>query len=112
MIREEAEIQLKFCPFCGSKLDTKNYIAFPVDVGDTVFYISVRSAFGGVISSGIIVERKVDALQYDGRIKIISYRPNENDACGNLYEYYGDLVFSDRIEAERRLEELRTFKSI
>ena len=87
---------------------TKNvFIVFPVDVGDTVFFISVRSAFGSVKTSGVVVERKVDALQYDGRIKIISYRPNENDVCGNLYEYYGDLVFSDRIDAERRIEELR-----
>lgn len=86
----------------------ENYvIAFPVDIGDTVYYISAATDFGSIMTNGRVFERKVDALQYDGKIKIISYRNGENDRLGNCYEYLGDKVFLTEEEAENRLNEIK-----
>lgn len=88
-------------------LDKNNVVSFPVGIGDTVYYISVATDFGSVLTNGRVFERKVDALQYDGRIKIISYRNAENDRLGNCYEYLGDMVFLTEEEAENRLNEIQ-----
>lgn len=88
-------------------LDRNNVVSFPVGIGDTVYYISVATDFGSVLTNGRVFERKVDALQYDGRIKIISYRNEENDRLGNCYEYLGDMVFLTEEEAENRLNEIQ-----
>lgn len=88
-------------------LDKNNVVGFPVGIGDTVYYISVATDFGSVITNGRVFARKVDALQYDGRIKIISYRNTENDRLGNCYEYLGDMVFLTEEEAENRLNEIQ-----
>lgn len=88
-------------------LAENNVVPFPVGIGDTVYYISVATDFGSVTTNGRVFERKVDALQYDGRIKIISYRNGENDRLGNCYEYLGDMVFLREEEAENRLNEIQ-----
>lgn len=88
-------------------LDKNNVVSFPIGIGDTVYYISVATDFGSVLTNGRVFERKVDALQYDGRIKIISYRNVENDRLGNCYEYLGDMVFLTEEEAENRLNEIQ-----
>lgn len=88
-------------------LAENNVVPFPVGIGDTVYYISVATDFGSVITNGRVFARKVDALQYDGRIKIISYRNTENDRLGNCYEYLGDMVFLTEEEAENRLNEIQ-----
>lgn len=88
-------------------LGKNNVVSFPVGIGDTVYYISVATDFGSVLTNGRVFERKVDALQYDGRIKIISYRNDENDRLGNCYEYLGDMVFLTEEEAENRLNEIQ-----
>jgi len=91
-------------------LADSSIIPFPLKIGDTAYFISVRTAFGSILTNGVIVERKVDALQYDGRIKIVSHRPNPNDTVGNLYEYYGDLVFNTYENAKKRLDEIKNSK--
>lgn len=88
-------------------LAENNVVPFPVGIGDTVYYISVATDFGSVTTNGRVFERKVDALQYDGRIKIISYRNGENDRLGNCYEYLGDMVFLTEEEAGDRLNEIQ-----
>lgn len=88
-------------------LDKNNVVSFPVGIGNTVYYISVATDFGSVKTNGRVFARKVDALQYDGRIKIISYRNTENDRLGNCYEYLGDMVFLTEEEAEARLNEIQ-----
>ena len=89
-------------------LDKNNVVGFPVGIGDTVFFISVTTTFGSIMTSGRVFERKVDALQYDGKIKIISYRSANNDPLGNCYSYLGDLVFLTEEEAENRLNEIQS----
>ena len=93
-------------------LCASNVVHFPVGIGDTVFFLSVKTQFGSLLTSGTVIERKVDALQYDGKIKIISYRSAPNDPCGNLYAYWGELVFGSEDEAWRQLNKLRQQSNI
>lgn len=72
-----------------------------------MYYISIVTDFGSVTTNGRVFERKVDALQYDGRIKIVSYRQSNNDRLGNCYEYLGDMVFLTQEEAEKRMDEIQ-----
>ena len=89
-------------------LDKNNVVGFPVGIGDTVYFISVTTTFGSITTSGRVFARKVDALQYDGRIKIVSYRAKNNDPLGNCYAYLGDLVFLTEEDAENRLNEIQS----
>lgn len=89
-------------------LAENNVVPFPVGIGDTVYYISVATTFGSIMTSGRVFERKVDALQYDGKIKIISNRIANNDPLGNCYSYLGDLVFLTEEEAENRLNGIQS----
>ena len=85
-------------------LAENNVIHFPVKVGDTVYFLSSRGAFGSLLTSGCVIKRKVDAVQYDGKIKIISHRPNPNDRDGNLYEYWNEMVFGTEEKAQAALD--------
>ena len=89
-------------------LSKSNVVAFPVGVGDTVYFLSVKTQFGSLLSSGVIVKREVDSVAIDEKgVKIISMREAPNDPCGNLYEYYGERVFDNRDDAESALASMK-----
>lgn len=77
-------------------LELSHTVAFPVGIGDKVYY---------VVNGNKIVEREVDALQYDWRIKIIARRPNPDISAGDIYGElcgdWGDTVFKTKEEAKR-----------
>mgnify|MGYP003307698447 CR=1 FL=1 len=88
-------------------LDKSGVVAFPVQVGDFVYFLVAKGMFGSLLTSGTIVERRVDAVLYDGKIKIASFSDNINDPVGNCYEYFGEKVFETAEKAEKALEEMR-----
>lgn len=91
-------------------LEKASVIPFPVKIGETVYFLSVKSAFGSLLTSGCVIARQVDEVAYDGKIKIISYRPNKNDTVGNLYEYLGEKVFVTKEQANAALAKLKKYK--
>lgn len=89
-------------------LTANNVVWFPVKKNDKVYFLVAKGQFGSLLCNGVVVERNVDEIAWDGeKIKIISYRENENDSCGNLYAYLGELVFVRKEEAECALEDLK-----
>lgn len=102
--------------FCGAKtseeianyLETNNVIALPVRVGDKAYFLSCRGTFGSLLTSGCVIERTVDAIEFDGKgFKVISHRPMPDDRDGNLYEYWNEKVFRTKEEAEMALDQIK-----
>ena len=89
-------------------LESSGVIAPNIKLGDTVYFLAVRSgAFGSLLTSGFVEERKADAIIYDGKIKIASYDDSFDYKVGSLYEYLGEKVFLTKEGAEKSLEEMR-----
>lgn len=89
-------------------LISNNVVLFPAKKNDKVYFLVAKGMFGSLCSNGIVVERNVDEIAWDGqKIKINSYRENENDPCGNLYAYLGEFVFLNKKEAECALDDLK-----
>ena len=88
-------------------LADNNVVALPVKRGDAVYFLAVRSMFGGLLTSGVAVKRTVDSVAFDGKFVINSYRERPNDPVGNLSANWGEAVFSSEEEAEKALEDMR-----
>lgn len=88
-------------------LESCGVVAFPLKVGDKAYFLSTRTTFGSLLTNGVVVERVVNALEYDGKIKIVSHRPTYYDDVGNLREYWGEMVFGSEAEAEEALHQMR-----
>lgn len=88
-------------------LVNNNVIHLPINVGDTVYFLSSRGMFGSLLTSGCPIERKADAIKYDGKIAIYSDRTTFDDSHGVFCEYWGEMAFKTKEEAERALKEMQ-----
>lgn len=92
----------------ANKMTELGVLCPPCKVGDEVFFLVARGAFGSLVTTGIYIKRKVDEISWNGKNFVIrSYRDNPNDPCGNLSSEWNDLVFESEESAEKRLSEIK-----
>ncbi len=88
-------------------LVNNNVIHLPINIGDTVYFLSSRGMWGSLLTSGCPIERKADAIKYDGKIAIYSDRMTFDDPHGVFCEYWGEMAFKTEEEAKRTLREMQ-----
>ena len=90
-------------------LSEANVVALPIGVGDTAYFLSVKTPFDSLLSNGVVVKRIVDSVSVDEKgIIIKARRESYNDPCGNLYEYYGERVYDNIDAAENALAAIKS----